>query len=172
MDRTLSRPRVRSAPALALGLASLLPLGCGPKGDRVPLFPASGQVLVGDQPASGAEIRFIDVRNPSDFDAPRPFATADAEGKFQLGTYDPGDGAPAGSYNVMLIWPEGPPGPGPARDRLKDTFRDPVKTPLKATIPEGGGPLEPFKIDPAQIKKTGPNTAPDLGDPANPTRPG
>lgn len=170
MNRDPARRRLRTA--LALTLAALLPLGCGAKGDRVPLFPVSGQVLVGDKPAANAEIRFIDAKNPSDLDAPRPFATADAAGKFQLGTFEPGDGAPAGSYNVMLIWPEGPPGPGAPRDRLKDTFRDPAKTPLKATIPEGGGPLEPFKIDPAQIKKASPRPTPNPGDPSDPTRPG
>ena len=170
LNRDSARRRFRFA--LALGLAALPPLGCGAKGDRVPLFPVSGQILVGDQPAGNAEIRFIDAKSPLDLDAPRPFATADAEGKFRLGTFEPDDGAPAGSYNVMLIWPEGPPGPGPARDRLKDTFRDPANTPLKATIPEGGGPLEPFKIDPAQLKKISPKPAPDSGDVFDPTRPG
>ena len=127
--------------------------GCGGNDGRVPLYPTSGTVLVGDKPTEGILVRLYNEANPANLDAPQPFATTDAEGKFQLGTFEEKDGAPEGRYVVVLRWPEGPPGPGIPRDRLGNAFTDLSKTPYRATIPQGGTTLEPFKIEESVIKK-------------------
>lgn len=123
----------------------LLFIGCGDDG-RLPLFPATGRVLVGGQPAAGVEVRLYPVDRLGDMDALRPFATTGEDGGFQLGTYEEADGAPAGRYKATLFWPDRPPGPSPPDDRLGGQYTDPARSALEVTIAEGENPLEPFSV--------------------------
>jgi len=133
--------------------AALCIAGCGAEGPPVPLTPAHSRVLLGGEPAAGVEVRLVDAARVADVDAPRPFATTDAEGRFSLGTFEAEDGAPAGRYKVMLLWPEGPPGPGVPRDRLGNAYTNPAASPLELTVSEGVEDLAPLVIDPAVAKK-------------------
>ena len=126
--------------------------GCGSDEPKIPLYPASGQVLVGDQPASGVQVRFFDAANPTNPDSPHPFATTNEEGRFYLGTFEAEDGAPVGQYSVMLLWPAGDPGPGVPVDRFGNVYTNPAKSPFKASLVEGGTKLDPFRIDPSKVK--------------------
>lgn len=155
--------RVRPA-ALAIGLAAV---GCGDEAPKIPLFPTSGRVLVGSEPAEGVEVRFFDAANVNDPDRPHPFAATDAEGRFDLGTFEAGDGAPVGRYKVMLLWPKGPPGPGVPRDRFGNAYTNPAQSPFEATVAEGAeNALQPFVVDPAILKKAAQRRGkPDLSSP-------
>ena len=128
-------------PVIAVGLLA----GCGGDGG-VPLYPASGQVLVNGQPAAGVEVRLHPADRPGDLDAPRPFAVTRENGSFELGTFAEGDGAPAGRYLVSLVWPEEPARREPPEDRLNWAYSDPHKSALRATIAEGETALEPFRV--------------------------
>lgn len=155
----------------SVALAASIAAGCGGEVPKTPLVPASGRVTLGEEPAEGVEVRLFDATRVNDADAPHPFATTDAEGKFKLGTFTAGDGAPVGRFKVMLLWPEGPVGPGVPRDRLGNAFTNPVATPLETTIPEKGGELEPIVLDPDLVKKAARRKA--ATDPAaGPTPPG
>src|SRR5262245_38294847 len=83
--------------ALAVGALG----GCG--GARTTVYPVTGQVLVKGKPADGAFLVFHPTGGGHK-DTPRPYATADAGGTFRLTTYESGDGAPAGSYRVTVVW--------------------------------------------------------------------
>jgi hypothetical protein len=79
--------------------------------------------------------------------APRPFATLEKDGSFELSTYDTRDGAPVGDYAVTLTWElpakGGDDDSGP--DLLRNTvYSNPARTPLKATIKPGRNELDPF----------------------------
>jgi hypothetical protein len=155
--------------ALVAAVIGLSLVGCSSDDGRVKLYPVSGQVLVGDLPAEGLRVRFYNASAPNDIDAPQPFGTTDATGKFEMGTFEEKDGAPAGEYLVVLLWPDGPPGPGIPRDRLGNAFTDLSKTPYRAKVPEGGTVLDPIKVDASKVKKLAPR--PDV-DPTNPNAPG
>ncbi|VTR93734.1 Uncharacterized protein OS=Singulisphaera acidiphila (strain ATCC BAA-1392 / DSM 18658 / VKM B-2454 / MOB10) GN=Sinac_3752 PE=4 SV=1 [Gemmata massiliana] len=124
--------------------------GCGGGSKEKPVFKVHGKLTFEGKPMSGAEIAFL----PAD-PAQRGLqsrATANANGEYTLYTYRQNDGAPAGEYVVTLYWP------APlskraaeklekaetveekdaiiAPDRLKDVYRDPLKTKLKATVAE------------------------------------
>jgi hypothetical protein len=130
--------------------------GCGGGEDRLPLFPASGVVLADGKPADGVEVRLVPADAIDDRDALRPFATTGADGAFALGTYEKGDGAPAGRYKVTLFQPDQPPGPGHPNDLLGGQFADAAKSPLEATIAEGPNTLKPFEVRTADASSQAP----------------
>ena len=80
-----------------------------------------------------------------------PVGVTDASGVFHLRSYDPDDGAPAGKFNVTIIWPEATASGGDSemqqrKDRLQGRYADPEKSRLSVDVPEGGGELPPFEL--------------------------
>jgi len=68
--------------------------------DRPETAPVSGLVTYQGQPLAGAEVRFYPPR------APRfAIATTDAEGRYTLSTFEPGDGAVLGEHLVAVLKP-------------------------------------------------------------------
>jgi hypothetical protein len=119
---------------------------------RMRVYPVSGRVTVKGSPAEGARVVFYgatpDLTGPG---TPAPVGTTDANGEFRLRSYDPEDGAPAGKFNVTIIWPEPiPPNVDQEmyrpKDRLQGRYSDPQKSGLTATVEEGGGELPPFEL--------------------------
>ncbi len=86
------KPRTSLA---ALPLLLLL-TGCG-GGDHPDLYTVSGTVTYNGQPVEGASVQFVKVGSSRS-----SRATTDAEGHYKLGTYEDGDGAPAGEYVVIV----------------------------------------------------------------------
>lgn len=127
--------------------------GCGGGDGRAKLYPVTGSVIVKGQPAEGAEVVFF----PADESLrgtghPMPNGLVGPDGKFALGSYGPGDGAPAGEYQITIVWPEevkinpNNPETPPARDRLKDRYAAPAQSGLTATIEAGPTELKPFDL--------------------------
>lgn len=147
-----------SASATALfALATLLGCaGCSDDG-RLPTYPVFGQVIVNGQPADGCTVTLI----PGDAELQKqlmPGGQTDAEGKFQLTTYETHDGAPAGSYGVTLHWEakqwpgreaesQLDPGPPVGPDRLMGHFSSADQSGLRVQIVEGPNQLEPFRLE-------------------------
>jgi hypothetical protein len=127
--------------------------GCG-KG-RIPTYPVTGAIVVDGKPAAGAIIVFVpNSTAEEEGQRERPFAIADAEGQFNLTTFEPGDGAPAGDYKALVQWPA-PLAPEAARgggraavgpDRLKGKYFDLEKSALTATVAEESNELPPFEL--------------------------
>jgi hypothetical protein len=141
----------RKLPPAILAVALLAVTGCGDDG-RPDVYPVNGKVLVGGTPAAGAKVVFYPVseelRGPG---MPVPNGITDENGEFQLRSYEPEDGAPAGEFTVTVHWPE----PTPPnvdeelfepKDRLRGRYLDPQKSALSATVEQGGGELPPFEL--------------------------
>src|SRR4051794_25148709 len=90
----------RALLALALATATASAAGCGGDGGQVPRFPASGTVLVGGKPSPGVRVVLHPSDRLGDLDALKPSGVSGDDGAFRLGTYEAGDGAPAGRYKV------------------------------------------------------------------------
>jgi hypothetical protein len=118
--------------------------GCG-DAPAVPLYPASGRVLVDGRTAAGVEVRLHPADRTDDLDAAVPFAATGEDGGFRLGTKVKGDGAPAGRYRATLTWPDGPPGPSPRGDLLGGRYRD-AKSGIEVTIAAGDNAIPPFEV--------------------------
>lgn len=90
----------RLRPVLALILVGTG--GCSPEGApwakaRPPVYPVSGRVLLGGQPLVGASVHFFSA------DAKRTaYGMTDGEGRFELTTFESGDGAVEGEHSVKV----------------------------------------------------------------------
>jgi hypothetical protein len=130
-------------------------LGCGSRGP----VPVKGIVTVDGTPIPGAAVSFV----PLD-DKGRPaYGATDAEGRYELTTHSPGDGALPGEYLVTLVWEEPThpylhyrEGAPKKKELLKDylawkekhkekpspipaLYGIPATTPLKQNVPAPGG---------------------------------
>jgi hypothetical protein len=153
------RARLRGWAWRAVALVGLLASGCRDSGGRLPLHPASGRVLIDGEPAEGVQVRLHPMDRLADPNALQPFAATGADGSFRLGTYEAGDGAPAGRYKATLFWPDRPPGPSRPIDRLDGTYNDAARSGLDVAIAEGPNELQPFAAHaPAKPARAGRRT--------------
>lgn len=102
--------------------------------------PVVGQVKVdGQAPSSQISVKCHSV---SGLDKEHPTlssAFTTEEGKFEIATYESGDGVPAGDYVLTFYWGElnlisasyG------GKDKLKNKYRNPKKSTTKFTVVEG-----------------------------------
>jgi hypothetical protein len=126
---------------------------CGDS-DGVSVYPVSGKVLHQGQPAAGAHVVFH-ATNPAAIapNVPIPRGTVQADGTFELTSYEEGDGAPAGTYDVSVVWPGDPADPnadpesgGGQADRFRGRYANPDASGLSATVLESQTQLEPFEL--------------------------
>ncbi|MGC1274163.1 MAG: hypothetical protein WBC44_10690 [Planctomycetaceae bacterium] len=126
----------------------LLASGCGPSPEvRPPLHPTQGLLTINGEPAAGAMV----VLHPADgksFDdrGTRPKATVNADGTFELTTYQNGDGAPAGDYRVSILWLMEPDSSS-RWDRLGGRYANPDSTDLRVSIGETANLLNPIRLE-------------------------
>ena len=120
---------------LAVLLAAIaLPLfGCGGS-DRPTPIETTGTVTYKGAPVEGAQVMFTSA-------GARPAtATTNAEGRFELTTFERGDGAVEGQHRVTITKSERVPGEDPSnpyprmRNLLPTKYANPRKSPLTATI--------------------------------------
>src|SRR5271156_2868020 len=88
------------AAALALGA-----VGCGKKGaPLMKVYPVSGKLTVAGQPVKNLKVTLSPKEALADMRRV-PGAIVEADGSFQIHTYDVADGAPAGAYAVLVRAP-------------------------------------------------------------------
>jgi len=144
--------RYRFAAATVLVVLGLS--GCG--SDRVAVYPVRGQVLLDGKPADHAYVVFHPQGGSEEIQKLRPYGRANAEGYFELTTFERRDGAPAGQYKVTVICPGPAPGMDPKNpdpelattgpDRLQGRYADPQKSTISVTVTSGTNELEPFRV--------------------------
>ena len=123
-----------------IGMFVFTAIGCGDKHpNEKQVFKIKGNVTVDGKPETDIQIALHDKSGPDNKQPTYPQGFTDAEGKIRISTYEEGDGAPAGDYNVTFAWQEfnlmsrsfgGP-------DKLNKKYSDPKKTPFSVTLGEG-----------------------------------
>lgn len=130
-------------------LAVLAAAGCGKDGGPVTPYPVGGQVIYDGKPAAGVQVFYFPENAPTPPDIPaNPHAVTGPDGRFTLSTFEDGDGAPEGSYRVILYWPlEKSDGVEvtDADDRLFGWY-DSKHTKLKAKVRAGSNSPAVFKL--------------------------
>ncbi len=142
MNAAHTRPGLTS-PVFAL----LLGIGCGVVGCGPPAakrVPAGGPVTIGGKPAADISVQFLPDDVPG---ATRPtsFAVTDAEGRFQLRTYDGQDGAVEGGHTVLLVdttEERTAQGETASRPPRIDASFSTVAGGYRCEVTAGGGPIE------------------------------
>jgi hypothetical protein len=79
------------------------------------IHPVSGRVLFEGQPLAGAKIVLHPIGAQSADAPPSPSGVTNAEGDFTLTSFQPGDGAPAGSFIATVEWTPKKPTAGASR---------------------------------------------------------
>lgn len=127
-------------------LGAIALVGCG-KGDsghlkveKLPTVPAGGKVLLNGKPLADASVSFLSKEGKV-----APGGKTDSSGAFTLSSYGQNDGAPVGSYKVVVavsMVKEIQPGVLAPYDGSKspvsELFGNPETTPLKADVTQGG----------------------------------
>lgn len=115
---------MRCSTALSMTLAAAL-AGCGgDRGDRPDTHPVSGVIKFKGTPVEGANVTFAPV-NASDGAA--AFGVTGTDGRYELTTFESGDGAVAGDYQVTVKKIDQPAAAQEeSDDRTPDTGRRPA----------------------------------------------
>jgi hypothetical protein len=143
-----SHPGRQIASLVCMGTCLLLS-SCGD--GRTPVYPVHGTVLVDGKPAADVQVQLFPVE-PVEADVQPPLfpnGRTDADGKFDLSTYNQGDGAPAGEYLATFQWLTyrvvGNQWSGP--DKLGGRYSDPKTSTIRVRIDEAPMELPPFKLE-------------------------
>ena len=123
------RMRVVLGAALVLSVLA----GCSASSTRLPVVKAQGKVSFQGKPAAGAFVSLYPV-TPDPKHPVNPRATVGDDGTFVLTTYEKGDGAPVGEYNVALDWKK----PLPKQEGGETEF-GPCLLPARYQKPETSG---------------------------------
>ena len=123
----------------------------------MPLNPASGKVLQGTKPATGALVTLYPAASiGEEAKNLRPNGVVDEQGAYTISSYVAGDGAPAGEWTVPIVWPD-PKVDEKTRKALEEEgnsvpdvfqgrFSKPETSPWKVTIAEGENSLPPIDL--------------------------
>lgn len=146
-----------------LALAGLLTcLGCG-EDWQAQTYPAQGRITVNGAPPTGAVVELHTAGAAVDVQNSRPWAIVQEDGSYTLTTYEPGDGAPAGQYTVVIRWPPDASQPSLA-DRLGGAYSNPKRSQWTVTVREEENELPPIAITDAKVRSKeqaiGPRRAP------------
>ena len=129
--------------AFTIGAACCLS-GCGERETRLPTHKVVGKVTQKGVGLANATIVFHAKQPPDGFIKPR--ATTNANGEFELTTYEAGDGAPVGEYELTVErWLFESPEVG-AKNRLPSKLGSPSTSGLKATVAAMNNMLPPIEV--------------------------
>ncbi|MDA1211202.1 MAG: hypothetical protein O2955_01725 [Planctomycetota bacterium] len=122
---------------LVWGLLSVAGCGSdGPQGGpRVETFPITGTVTIDGQPVE----TLLVVCHPVE-KGPVPTTISsftDKEGKFSIGTYESGDGAPEGDYKLTFKWGQWNMGRYGGPDKLNDRYTAAEKSEVTVSVKKG-----------------------------------
>jgi hypothetical protein len=126
-------------------LAAALALGCASCG-KTDLYPVAGKVTYHGVPAAGATVSFIRQGDETQSDHVILGAVQE-DGSFELVCGALGKGAPAGTYDVLVVWrPTGCCCHKGGSDKLKGRYADPRRPLLHATVDAKTTILPPFEL--------------------------
>lgn len=141
-------------------LTGVFAVGCakqeGPGWNLTP-HPVKGVVVYDGKPAEGVLVGLIPVDAPMPPAIPaNPTALTGADGAFAIGTIEPGDGACAGRYQIVLNWmvaktnEDGTTDEESREDKLLGWY-DAAHSPLTLTVVEGVNVIPEIRIPPRTV---------------------
>ena len=140
--RTKSRSRQSLIAIMVCSIATTI--GCSKSETRLSTHKVTGKVVKKGVGVPNATVSFHSKNPPEGFIKPR--AISNADGVFNLTTYDSGDGAPVGEYKITVEqWLNDNLQVGPT-NRLPQKFGSPGTSGIKATVASTENSLSPFVV--------------------------
>lgn len=121
-----------------------------------PTYKVSGQVNYGGKPAENVQVYLFPLAAPTIPDIPsNPRATTNKNGLFEISTYSENDGAPAGKYQILMIWPDDKSTNEQKQDKLFGWY-GPGYSQLEIQVKDGRNNIPPINVplitrEPGQI---------------------
>jgi hypothetical protein len=131
---TISSRFLKALPLLLVCVWALVCTSCGAGKTRQKTYPVEGKVFWQNEktPAANALVFFRPAGEPKPEEWPDgyPRGTVGADGTFKLTSQRADDGAPAGEYGVLIMWPKNAPKSDDdeapdSEDRLDGAYNDP-----------------------------------------------
>lgn len=138
----MQSPLVRWCATGMIVAGTLVLSSCSESTDRKKeVFPTTGELFVGGQPAGGAVVGLHPTTGTAD-EWPQgfPHAVVEPDGKFAVSTYGDKDGCPTGTYKVVVNWPQAPPmgaevdEEAETGDRLGGRYALPERSQIEVTV--------------------------------------
>lgn len=123
--------------------------GCG-ENWKAATYPARGTITINGEPPAGAVVELRSAGEQPDVRNSRPWAVVQEDGSYSLSTYEKGDGAPAGTYKVVVRWPPDVSQPSLA-DRLGGAYATPERSRWVVIVSEVENDLPPVEITGAKV---------------------
>ncbi len=138
---------------LLLSWVSLLTIGCsgGPDSGLIVPQPVSGKIVYDGKPVAGVRVTFIPGDAPMVPRIPHnPYGVTNADGTFTLTTFQEGDGAAEGGYQIVISWPSEETKKS-EREEVEDPDRllgwyDPTHSTLSYRVVAGQNVVPPIKL--------------------------
>lgn len=144
---TPNRRSTKRRPARPLLAALMLCLpGCG---DDRGLVPVHGKVTLAGEPMPGkGYLRFVPLEVAPGYVRRAGLAHFEVDGRYQVKSFQPGDGLFPGVYAIFPFCWEAEPTMGgpPAKSYLPPEYIDPADPPFKLTVAEGESSIQ-FDVD-------------------------
>src|SRR5262245_5725709 len=116
--------------ALCAMLLAFMTLSCSkPAAPTTPTFAVTGRVYLNEKPLAGALVVFHPVSGTTATPT-RSYAQTLHDGSFQLSTFTPNDGAPAGTYRVSVHLQD----EGEGVARIPSQYSDPASSGLRVQV--------------------------------------
>jgi hypothetical protein len=125
---------------------ALTPLACRSKAGESRVYSVRGSVVYQGKPTPGAVVTFFPVGGGTG--TVLPHAEVEDDGTFQLTTYKLKDGAPAGKYDVSVMWTKPGHGDDGGEMLIPIQYGNPHTSDLHAEIKEQPNELPPFQLQP------------------------
>lgn len=134
---------------ICMGLIASLLSGCSDTdGWKARTYPTTGSMTINGATPVNAIVYLMAVDKPVDSAESRPYGRVRDDGTFSVTTYELGDGAPIGEYQLLITWPQ----PGdPRQDRLKGAFGSPEKSSWRFTIEKGSNQIPPIELTDVEV---------------------
>ena len=124
--------------------------GCGDEDWQAQTYPARGTITINGAPPAGAVVELHSTGEQPDVRNSRPWAVVQEDGSYSLSTYEKEDGAPVGTYKVVVRWPPDVTQPSLA-DRLSGAYSTGARSKWTVTVSEGENDLPPVEITGAKV---------------------